>query len=419
MTVDTVIRGDCLEVLHSLEGNTVDLVYLDPPFFTRRDQVQSTRDGAKTFRFSDTWESKDSYLAFLRERLREIQRVLRSSGSVFFHCDRSGTHLARLVLEEVFGSGNFRSEIIWHYRRWTNNQDNLLPAHQTILFFTKTDRYKFNRVWGDYSPATNLDQIWQRRTRDHRNKAVYARDDDGNVLSNGEKRGVPLGDVWDIPYLNPKARERTGYPTQKPLLLLERIVALVTDPDDVVLDPFCGSGTTLVAAKLLNRRFLGIDISEDAIALTTQRLADPVRTGSRVLEKGRDAYEKQDEFVEAALAGIDVLPVQRNSGIDAFLKTGNGQGMIPVRVQRPHEELADAVDAIHSAAVKKGCSPMIVIQTREEATLGIDYGMPEDVLVVWTSSQAIQKAIAEWQKFQKDQPIAAVVREPRKRVSRR
>ena len=417
--IDTVIFGDCLNVLASLAGNAVDLVYLDPPFFTRRNQTQTTRDGAKTFRFSDTWDTKDRYIAFLRERIGQIHRVLKPSGSVFFHCDRNATHLARMVLEEAFGSDNFRSEIIWHYRRWANGQDNLLPAHQTILFFSKTERYKFNRVWGEYSPATNLDQIWQRRTRDHRNKAVYARDDKGNILSNGEKKGVPLSDVWDIPYLNPKAKERTGYPTQKPLLLLERIVALVTDPGDFILDPFCGSGTTLVAAKLLNRHFLGIDISEEAISLAKQRLAEPVRSSSGVFEKGREAYEKQDEFVETALSGFDVLPVQRNGGIDAFLKTGNGHGLIPLRVQRQHESLSDAVEAVHIATLKKGCSPMIVIQTHEEATLGIDYGIPEDVLIVPTGNHAIVRAFAEWQRLQMHPTTAPTVRETRRRVSRR
>jgi site-specific DNA-methyltransferase (adenine-specific) len=418
MTLDTVIQGDCLDVLSLMDGNIADLVYLDPPFFTRRDQIQTTRDGAKTFRFSDTWASQNSYLLFLRERMQEIHRVLKPSGSVFFHCDRNSTHLARIVLEEIFGAENFRSEIIWHYRRWANSQDTLLPAHQTILFFTKTDRYKFNRVWGAYSPSTNLDQIWQRRTRDHRNKTVYARDEEGNVLSNGEKQGVPLGDVWDIPYLNPKAKERTGYPTQKPLLLLERIVALVTDTGDCVFDPFCGSGTTLVAAKLLNRHFLGIDVSDDATSLTRQRLASPLRSLSGVFENGRETYEKHDEFVESALAGIDVLPVQRNGGIDAFLKNGNGHGMIPLRVQRPHESLADTVDAVHSAASKKGCSPIIVIQTHEEATLGIDYGIPEDVLIVSASNHAIHKMIAEWQDLQ-TQPTALAVRETHRRTAQR
>lgn len=417
--MDTVTCGDCLVVLPSVASGTVDLVYLDPPFFTRRDQAQTTRDGSKTFHFSDIWDSQDAYISFLRERLRQIHRILKPSGSVFFHCDRNASHLARMVLEETFGPEQFRSEIIWHYRRWANGQNNLLPAHQTIFFFSITAHYKFNKMWADYSPATNLDQIWQRRARDHRNKAVYARDASGTVLSNGEKKGVPLGDVWDIPYLNPKARERTGYPTQKPIVLLERIIELVTEPGDMVVDPFCGSGTTLVAAKLLNRHFLGVDASKEAVELTRQRLEDLIRSRSGVFEEGRESYEKQDAFVESALAGIDVLPVQRNSGIDAFLKTDNGQGLVPLRVQRPHESLPDAVDAVHSAAMRKGCSPMIVIQTHDEAGLGIDYAMPDDVLIISTPTHAIRRQIEDWQNQRKHPTTAPTVRETRRRVSRR
>lgn len=169
----------------------------------------------------------------------------------------------------MFGSENFRSEIIWHYRRWSNSQRGLLLAHQTILYYTKSDQFTFNEMWTEYSPATNVDQILQRRSRDEFNKSVYDRDEDGNVIANGSKRGVPLSDVWDIPFLNPKAKERTGYPTQKPLSLLERIITLTTNEGDCVVDPFCGSGTTLVAAQSLGRTAIGVDVSEDARCTAT------------------------------------------------------------------------------------------------------------------------------------------------------
>src|SRR5262249_12109144 len=161
-------------------------------------------------------------------------------------------------------------------------------------------------------------QILQRRSRDEFNKSVYHRDDDGNVIANGNKRGVPLSDVWDIPFLNPKAKERTGYPTQKPLLLLERIITLTTNDGDCVLDPFCGSGTTLVAAQFLHRRAIGIDVSEDAVALTKKRLNKSVRSSSRLMEVGREAYRNADEVVLALLQGLEYVPIQRNNGIDAI-----------------------------------------------------------------------------------------------------
>src|SRR5262249_25556837 len=153
-----------------------------------------------------------------------------------------------------------------------------------------------------------------------RNKAVYARDEQGNVLSNGAKKGVPLSDVWDIPYLNPKAKERVGYPTQKPVLLLEQIITLCTDKGDWVLDPFCGSGTTLVASELLDRNAVGVDISSEAIALTTRRLEQPFKTDSPLLKKGREEYVRKDTNVLTYLQGLDYHVVQRNHGMDAILK---------------------------------------------------------------------------------------------------
>ncbi|HQU43549.1 MAG TPA: site-specific DNA-methyltransferase, partial [Pirellulales bacterium] len=233
------------------------MVYLDPPFFTNKVHRLGPRDRSREFSFEDLWSTAREYGKFLFERLLEMRRILSNDGSLFFHCDRNAVHLVRALLDDVFGSENFRSEIIWHYRRWSNSQRGLLPAHQTILYYTKTDAYLFNEEFTDYSPATNVDQILQRRSRDGSNKSVYDRDEQGEVVLSGAKRGVPLSDVWDIPLLNPKAKERAGYPTQKPLLLLERIVRLVTNEGDRVLDPFCGSGTTLVAAQSLNRAAVG------------------------------------------------------------------------------------------------------------------------------------------------------------------
>ena len=160
-------------------------------------------------------------------------------------CDKSTSHLIKLILDKIFGPENFQSEIIWHFRRWSNSKKGLLPAHQTIFFYSKTSEFKFNSFYQEYSPSTNIDQIMQKRVRDSRNKAVYARDEHGDIIGSGGKKGVPLSDVWEIPFLNPKAKERVGFPTQKPILLMNRIIELVTNENDVVLDPFCGSGTTL------------------------------------------------------------------------------------------------------------------------------------------------------------------------------
>jgi len=387
-----LFTGDCLSILPIIEAESVQLIYLDPPFFTQKVQQLTTRDNRQTFRFRDVWKSTDAYAEFLWERLHQLRRVLKPDGTLFFHCDRNATHIARLVLDDVFGSDQFRAEIIWTYRHWSNGQNNLLPAHQTIYFYSKSDAYKFNRQYEAYSPATNVDQILQKRRRDERNKAVYARDEHGEIVSNGAKWGVPLGDVWDIPYLNPKAKERTGYPTQKPLLLLERIITLATDPNDVVLDPFCGSGTTVVAAKRLGRQFIGIDLSAEAIALTETRLANPIKSDSAVLENGRDSYEQANENALAHLEGIPITPVQRNQGIDAILKAEMEQPIL-FRVQRPHESLADAIQAIYRTGQRKNPLAMIVIATQEEFSLGLDIPLPPQVWVVPSTRKAVQAVI--------------------------
>lgn len=353
--------GDCLSILQELESSIVDLAYLDPPFLTQKVHRLGPRDRSREFSFEDLWSSQREYGTFLLERLRATHRVLSDRGSLFFHCDHNATHLARMLLDEVFGSENFRSEIIWHYRRWSNSQRGLLPAHQTILYYTKSDQYTFNEMWTEYSPATNVDQILQRRSRDEFNKSVYDRDDEGKVVPNGAKRGVPLGDVWDIPFLNPKAKERTGYPTQKPLLLLERIISVASNEGDCVLDPFCGSGTTLVAAQSLDRAAIGVDVSQDAVELTRIRLRDPTRSRSRLMEVGRSAYRNADDDALAMLQGLDHVPVQRNSGIDALLKQEFDGGPVTIRVQRSGETLVEAAHKLSKASVGKGAKLMFVV----------------------------------------------------------
>ncbi len=195
----------------------------------------------------------------------------------------------------------------------------MLPAHQNIYFFSKYQNFKFFPIYTSYSETTNIDQILQRRTRDEHNKSVYELDENGDFKYGDKKKGVPLTDVWEIPYLNPKAKERVGYPTQKPLLLLERIIQLTTEKGDRILDPFCGSGTTCVAAKLLEREFIGIDKSSEAVELSLSRLNNPVKTSSNLLKNGRKSYLNADKYALALLKGIDFNPVQRNKGIDAIL----------------------------------------------------------------------------------------------------
>jgi site-specific DNA-methyltransferase (adenine-specific) len=390
-----VYLGDCLDVLSTLPIEGIHLVYIDPPFGTQRQHRLSTRDRTKEYTFNDCWKSLSEYRDFLTERLRVIHRVLASTGSIFFHCDKTASHIARLLLDEIFGTANFRAEIIWHYRRWSNSARNLLPAHQTILFYSKTDNYKFNTILTDYSPATNVDQILQRRGRDKSNKSVYARDENGNVVYNGTKKGVPLSDVWDIPFLNPKAKERTGYPTQKPFLLLQRIIELASDPGDIVVDPFCGSGTTLVAAQILGRRAIGIDISEEAVTLTRQRLQQPIVSDSNVLKKGLESYRNANETLLSLLNDVPHVPVHRNNGIDALLKATFNGVPIPVRIQRRGESISDAASALYKAARSKQATRMILIAIEDVPTLFSELEITDSVIIVTSVELSIKRLFAK------------------------
>jgi site-specific DNA-methyltransferase (adenine-specific) len=390
-----LLQGDCRDLMPALPAGSVRLAYVDPPFFTQREHRLSPRDNSREYAFSDVWAGQEHYAGFLSDCLLGVRRLLADDGSLFFHCDRRAAHVARASLDRVFGASQFRSEIIWQYRRWSNARRGLLPAHQTLYLYTKGDDYVFNRMYVDYSPATNIDQILQRRVRDARGKAVYERDALGNVVCSGEKKGVPLSDVWDIPYLNPKAKERVGYPTQKPILLLERIIQLASAPGDLVFDPCCGSGTALVAARLLGRRALGIDRSEAAIALCARRLAQPVRTDSALLRNGRASYYQLEEDVLSELGNLDLVPVQRNRGIDAILREQHLGRPVAVRVQRAGESIEAAVEHLVRAGGAKDCALLLLIVTDPTAAWPLTQPLPSHVSVIQSPRVQVARALSE------------------------
>lgn len=389
-----VLRGDCLELLQQIPDGSLDLVYLDPPFFTGKVQRLKNREGTHVFSYDDLWGGYEDYARFLSRRLSEMKRVLKTTGSIFVHCDRNATHVVRALLDDVYGRDQFRSEIIWSYRRWSSASRGLLPAHQTIYFYSRSDQYKFRVIRDEYSASTNIDQLLQKRIRNEHGKSVYARRENKEVVLDDEKEGVPLSDVWEIPYLNPKAKERVGYPTQKPILLLERIIEIASEPDDTVLDPFCGSGTTLVAAKLLGRNSIGMDISEDAVNLTRTRLKKPVKSESKLMQKGRGAYLTADEEAINLLQGLDLIPVQRNKGIDAILKRQYKGTPVLIRVQKRGEPLMEAARFLSKAANKKGSLKAVLIRTEEQDSLFCE-APPKNVLVLNSTALAIEESLVD------------------------
>ena len=377
---EMVIHGDCLDILKQIDSNSVDMIYLDPPFFTQKMQSLKDTQGTEYF-FGDVWNSREEYLDYMKVRVYELKRVLKDTGSIFLHCDEKASHYLRIILDDIFGEENFRSEIIWTYKRWSNSKKGLLPGHQTIFFYSKTNNYKFNIIYTEYSPTTNIDQILQERVRDNRGKAIYKHDDNGEIILSKEKKGVPMSDVWEIPFLNPKAKERVGYPTQKPIELLERIVRISTDVGDTVLDPFCGSGTTMVAAGLVNRKGIGIDISRDAVEISENRLKNPYKTESRLMKLGIESYKTKSDVDSAILNQLDCDVVQRNKGIDGFLKKYYKNAPVAVKIQKATESFSEAVELLKNAGKRKKCSATVLIRTQNDnLTRHVD--IPSNMIII-------------------------------------
>ena len=398
MDNNKIVLGDCLDLMSNVKDKSVDLIYMDPPFYTQTVQKLSDKQG-KQYSFDDSWATIEDYVEYIRLRFKECRRVLKDTGSIFVHCDRNASHYLKIALDKVFGEGNFQSEIVWSYKRWSNSKKGLLNNHQIIFFYSKTENFKFNTMYTDYSETTNVDQILQDRVRDENGKSKYKTDSNGYVVMGQAKKGVPLSDVWEIPYLNPKAKERVGYPTQKPIILLEQIIKLVTDEGDLVLDPFAGSGTTLVAAKMLNRNYLGFDISKDAVELTNSRLEELVKTESILLKKGKRAYQNLDENCLAVINSIDAVPVQRNSGIDGFLKEHIDGGSVSIRIQRENETLGETIAKLTKASKTKQCSYMVAIRTHKDIFETVNYHeIKSNVIIIDRYDLQLKKAISEMRK---------------------
>jgi len=299
LKTNVLYYGDNLEILRKyIPDNSIDLIYLDPPFNSKRDYNILFRENggieseAQIKAFTDTWHWTQSaentyhdivtngplkvgrligalhdaigqndimaYLVMMTTRLIELHRVLKPTGSLYLHCDPTASHYLKLVLDQVFGVANFQNEIIWYYKTGGASAKRFARKHDTIFFYTKSGKYPFKP----------------------QKEKSYMMHEYGFKKSNfqkdelGQYSWVYTKDVLEIPAVGSATKERLGYPTQKPLALLERIIKASSNEGDVVLDPFCGCGTALVAAQKLNRRWIGIDITHLAITLMRNRLRD-------------------------------------------------------------------------------------------------------------------------------------------------
>ncbi len=412
--------GDNLDILREhVADESVDLIYLDPPFnsnatynvlFRERGGEESS---AQITAFDDTWhwglESElayrevvtdgpsalpdmlqsmrsflgqndmMAYLTMMAQRMIELHRVLKQTGSIYLHCDPTASHYLKLLLDAVFGARNFRREIIWQRSRSHGGASSYNSVHDTIFYYSKTDDVTWNpqhqphsreyiqshygqvdndgrryrlapahgagagpaRRFGDrlIEPPSGRHWSWTQERIDQlmaEGRIVFTSTGMPNYKRYlDDTPGRPLTDVWtDIPPINSQARERLGYPTQKPEALLERIVSASSNEGDVVLDPFCGCGTATAAAERLGRRWIGIDITHLAIALIRYRLHDSFGDGLHPYEvvgdpkdlASADALAQHDryQFEWWALGLVDARPAQdkrrgADSGIDGYI----------------------------------------------------------------------------------------------------
>ena len=414
--------GDNLHVLRAqIATESVDLIYLDPPFNSKRDynllfkSPRGVDSAAQIEAFEDTWHWNEqaerefdellhqgntdvagmikalvgflgrndvtAYLVMMSNRLLEIHRVLRPTGSLYLHCDPAASHYLKIVLDAIFGKTLFKAELAWKRHNARGTLRNWPHVHDIVFYYTKSEQFTFHslkvradearmphtlitgddglkyqtyeltgpgvtkegesgKTWRDFSPGA-LGRHWandlEQREQWDANGEIHWPKDGGFPRRKDlepfdpESRVVTVGDVWtDIDRLNQTAKERLGYPTQKPLALLERIISASSNPGDLVLDPFCGCGTAVDAAQKLKRRWIGIDITHLAISLIEKRLKDrygarckfAVHSTPKDLDAARylaelSAHDGRYQFQYWAVSLVDAQPAQgKKKGAD-------------------------------------------------------------------------------------------------------
>ena len=289
--LNEVVCKDNLELLKELPSQSIDLVYIDPPFFTQRNFKNKEGVG-----FDDKWDCKYHYIQWIQERVIEIERILKDTGSIFLHCDWRTSHYMRFMLDDVFGENNFVNEVIWSYLDvGMRNTNSYKKCHNSIHWYAKDKkRYKSNAIAKRPLSESTL-RVFKKHFDDN-GQITFRRlekTNPGHFAGLGKRipknldtvcydknKGTNMTDVWvDIKPIRKKGqrkkfKEPLRYPTQKPESLLQRIIETVTFEGDTVADFFCGSGTTLAVAKRLGRKYIGCDSNPDAVKITRDRLSE-------------------------------------------------------------------------------------------------------------------------------------------------
>lgn len=404
--------GDNLDILREhIRDETIDLIYLDPPFNSSANynilfkSPQGQESTAQIEAFEDTWHWNEqaerefgelirqpntdvsemmqalrrflgendmmAYLTMMANRLHELHRVLKPTGSLYLHCDPTASHYLKIVLDGVFSKENFRNEIIWSYKKWAVAEKRFSQNHDVILFYAKSSETKFNIILQPRAAST--------LKRFGNKKIVSGHDKSGkrtpSITLEEDSVGVKMSDVWELPIIAPSSAERLGYPTQKPLALLERIITASSNEDDIILDPFCGCGTAVIAAEKLKRQWIGIDITHLAVSLIEKRMKDAfkgiqfeVHGTPKDIDGARDlASRDKYQFQWWACSLVNAQPYQgKKKGAD-----GGIDGLIYFQEDlKSHKKIIVSVkggENINVAMVRD----LAHVVSREEAEIGI------------------------------------------------
>jgi DNA modification methylase len=433
MTDNILYYGDNLDVLRRyIKDETVDLIYLDPPFKSDATynvlfaEQNGTRAAAQVKAFEDTWQwdrtaaraftevvesggkvsqvmqsfwtflgGSDmlAYLAMMAPRLVELRRVLKPTGSIYLHCDPTASAHLRLLMDAVFGPEFFRNDIIWHYTGWNKKlNDHFERRSDNLLFYGKGPNQLFHSYARPWESPKEYVSVRKQKIRYEKSGRAYVLSDAGGgrrvkrYLDEAMATGAYVDNVWDIDKLTSSSKERLGYPTQKPEALLERIIKASSNEGDLVLDPFCGCGTTIAVAQRLNRRWIGIDITHLAVTLIKHRLRDAF--GDNIKETYRvigepvslpdaETLAKQDpyQFQWWALGLVGARPVEQKKGSDKGIdgrlyfhdeKEGGKTKQIILSVKAGHTGVAHIRDL--RGVIERENAEIGVLITMEEPT---------------------------------------------------
>ena len=309
---NTLYYGDCLDIMADFPDSCIDLICLDPPFNSKQQYHAIFKGSGLSIQpqikaFDDMWlwdaESAErvrdiknavanpaskviaafemmipntqmlSYTSYMAQRLFEMHRILKDTGSIYLHCDPTASHFLKLIMDAIFGEKNFRNEIVWFYQGTGQPKNAFKRKHDIIFFYAKSGKSFFS----DFDSSEPISDFSKSKYTHEDKKGKYKeiRHNDGSIHRQYIRSHQRMRDVWEIPIINAMAKERLGYPTQKPLALYERIIKASSNPDDLVLDPFAGCGTTIEAARKNNRNAIGIDILPFALRLINRYRLQP------------------------------------------------------------------------------------------------------------------------------------------------